>query len=65
MANQLSRRERESRAYTLTLVGGGAAVATVVLLVLGIVGIIGYGPAFLAAIVAAIAALFFRRTVGS
>lgn len=64
MAN-LTRRQKESRAYTLTVVGGGAGVAAVVFLVLAVVGITSFGPAFLAAIVAAIAALLFRRTVGS
>lgn len=64
MAN-LTRREKEKRAYTLTVVGGGAGVATVVFLVLAVVGIMGFGPAILAAIVAIAAAFGFRRTVGS
>lgn len=64
MAN-LTRREKEKRAYSLTLVGGGAGIATVVFLVLAVVGITGIGPAFLSAIVAAGAAYGFRRTVGS
>ncbi len=64
MAN-LTRRDREKRAYTLTLVGGGAGLATVVFFVLAIVGIVGFGPAILAAIVAIAAAFGFRRTVGS
>jgi len=59
----LSRRDKESRAYSLVLVGGGAGVAAVVFVVLGIVGVIGLGWAFLAAIVAAAAAFFFKRTV--
>jgi hypothetical protein len=64
MAN-LTRRDREKRAYTLAVVGGGAGIATVVFLVLGIVGILGLGPAILAAIVAIAAYFGFRRTVGS
>lgn len=64
MAN-LTRRQKEQRAYTLTLVGGGASLATVVFLVLAIVGITGFGPAILAAIVAIAAAFGFRRTVGA
>lgn len=64
MAN-LTRREKQSRAYALTLVGGGAGAAAVVLLVLAIVGITSLGPAFLAALVAGGAAFAFRRTVGS
>ena len=64
MAN-LTRRDREKRAYTLTVVGGGAGIATVGFLVLAIVAIMGLGPAILAALVAAAAACGFRRTVGS
>jgi hypothetical protein len=64
MAN-LTRRDREKRAYSLALVGGGAGIAAVVFLVLAVVGVTSIGPAFLAAIVAAAAAFGFRRTVGS
>ena len=64
MAN-ISRRKRESRAYSIALVGGGAGIAAVVLLVLAVVGVTSIGPAFLAALVAGGAAFAFRRTVGS
>ena len=64
MAN-LTRHDREKRAYSLALVGGGAGIATVVFLVLAIVGVMGLGPTILAAIVAAVAAFGFRGTVGS
>lgn len=64
MAN-LTRREKERRAYTLTLIGSGAGIATVVFLVLAIVGVMGLGPAVLAALVAAGAAFGFSRTVKS
>jgi hypothetical protein len=64
MAN-LTRREKEKRAYSLVLVSGGAGAAAVVLVVLAVVGIVGIGPAVLAALVAAGAAYGFRRTVGS
>ena len=64
MAN-LTRRDKEKRAYTLAVVGGGAGIATVVFLVLAIIGIMGLGPTILAALVAAAAAFGFRRTVGS
>lgn len=64
MAN-LTRRDRERRAYALTLVGSGAGVATVVFLVLAIVGVTSLGPAVLAALVAAGAAFGFSRTVKS
>lgn len=63
--SNLTRRQKESRAYTLALVGGGAGVATVVFLVLAVVGIVGFGPVVLAALVAAGAGFGFRRTVGS
>jgi len=59
----LSRRQREKRAYSLTLVGGGAAVATVVFLVLWIIGVMGFGPVFLAALIAAGAGLLLRGTM--
>lgn len=59
----LSRRQKEKRAYSLVLVGGGAGIAAVVFLVLAVVGAMGIGPAFLAAIVAAVAGLLFKRTV--
>ena len=64
MAN-LTRSQKEKRAYTLTLVGAGAGIATVAFLVLAIVGVMGLGPAILAAIVSAVAIFAFRRTVGS
>jgi len=64
MAN-LSRRDKESRAYALVLVGGGAGIAALVFLVLAVVGVMSIGPAFLAALIAGGAAFAFRRTVGS
>lgn len=63
--SNLTRRQRESRAYSLAVVGGGAGIAAVVFLVLAVVGVMGIGPAFLAALVAGGAAFAFRRTVGS
>jgi hypothetical protein len=59
----LSRRDKEKRAYSMVLLGGGAAIAAVVFLALGVIGVMGIGPAVLAAIVAAVAAFFFKRTV--
>jgi hypothetical protein len=64
MAN-LTRSQKEKRAYTLTLVGAGAGIATVAFLILAIVGVMGLGPTILAAIVTAVAFFAFRRTVGS
>jgi hypothetical protein len=54
---------RERRAYTLTLVGGGAALIGVVGIVLAIVGVVGAGLPILALIVAAVCWFLFRRVV--
>jgi hypothetical protein len=59
----MSRRERESRAYALALVGGGAAVVAVVTFVLAVIGVLTLALPILAAIVAAICLWLFRRTV--
>lgn len=64
MAN-LTRTQKEKRAYSLALVGGVAGLATVVFLVLAIVGVMSLGPTILAALVAAGATFGFRRTVSS
>ena len=58
-----SRRKREQRAYSLTLVGGTAAVVAVVGLILAIAGVVGSGVWITAAIVAVVCALWFRSTV--
>jgi ABC-type proline/glycine betaine transport system permease subunit len=60
---ELTRRQREKRAYTLTLVTGGAAVAAVVLFALAVVTSVGMGPAFLALVIAAIAGFVLRGTL--
>ena len=59
----LSRRAREKRAYSLTLLSGGAALAAVGFLVLAVIGVMGIGPAFLAALIAAGAAFMLRGTL--
>ncbi len=59
----LSRRQREKRAYSLTLVTGGAAVTAVLFLVLAVVGVMSIGPALLAALIAAGAAFLLRGTL--
>lgn len=59
-----SRRQREDRAYRLVVAGGAAGVVTVVTAVLAIAGVMGWGIPFIAAIVAAVCAFLFRRTVG-
>jgi hypothetical protein len=58
-----SRRGRERRAYHLVLVGSTAGVIAVVGLILAAVGVLGFGIPFLAAIVAVVCAVLFRRTV--
>ena len=58
-----SRRDRERRAYRLVLIGGAAGAVAVVGAVLAILGVIGFFEPVLAAIVAAVCALLFRRTV--
>jgi hypothetical protein len=61
--SNLSRRQREPRAFSLVAVGGGAAAVAVVALVLAIAGVIGSGLFFLAVIVAIACMLLFRRSV--
>jgi putative flippase GtrA len=58
-----SRRSRERRAFQLVLVGGTAGVIAVVSFILAAVGVGGFGIPFIAAIVAVVCGLIFRRTV--
>ena len=57
------RRVREQRAYRLAVTGGSAAAVAVVGMVLSLVGVIGSWLWMIAAIVAAVCALLFWRTV--
>jgi len=59
------RRVREQRAYRLAVTGGTAGVVAVVTFVLAIVGVLSFGIPVIAAIVAAICAFLFQRTVSS
>jgi hypothetical protein len=59
----MSRREREQRAYTLVLATGGLAVLTIVLVVLAVAGVVGFGWALLAALLAVGAGYLMRRTM--
>jgi hypothetical protein len=59
----MSRRSRERRAYQLVVVGGIGAVIAVVGGLLAIFGVIGGGLPFVAAIVAIICLIWFRRLV--
>jgi hypothetical protein len=58
-----SRRAREQRAYTLTLVTGGLAVLTIVLVVLAVFGVVSFGAALLAGLLTAGGGLLLRRTL--
>jgi hypothetical protein len=60
----LSRSARERRAFQLAVISGGAAVVAVVTFLLAVLGVMGYGIFVLALVVAVLAGLLFRRTVG-
>jgi hypothetical protein len=61
--NRTPRRAREQRAYRLVTVGGTAGLVAVVGLILSIAGVIGSTLWVIAAIVAVVCAILFRRTV--
>jgi hypothetical protein len=58
-----SRRSREQRAYRLAVTGGVASAVAVIGAILAAVGVFGWGVPILAAIVAVICIVMFRRTV--
>ena len=58
-----SRRQREQRAYNLVLATGGLGVVFVVGSILAIAGVIGWSIPILAAILAVVFGVLFRRTV--
>lgn len=60
-----SRRAREQRAYRLIVATGILGVVAVVGIVLAVAGAIGAGIPILAAILAGICFVLFRRTVGA
>ena len=60
----MTRRQREQRAYQLTLATGVLTVAAVVGFLLAVVGVVGFGLPILAAILAVVAGLLLRRTLG-
>jgi hypothetical protein len=60
---RLTRREREQRAYQLALAGGALGLAAVVGVVLAALDIIGFGLPIIAAIVAVVCYMMFRRVV--
>jgi hypothetical protein len=61
--SRVSRSTREQRAYRLVVAGGTLAVVAVVGFVLAIAGVIGAGWPFLAAALAVVCGLLFRRAV--
>jgi hypothetical protein len=58
-----SRRQREQRAYNLVLATGGLGVVFVVGSILAIAGVIGWSIPILAAILAVVCGVLFRRAV--
>jgi hypothetical protein len=58
-----SRRQRERRAYQLAVGGGTAGLIAVAGIVLAAIDVIGWGVPILAAIVAVVCLVLFRRTV--
>ncbi|MFL5818532.1 MAG: hypothetical protein ACJ76L_13145 [Conexibacter sp.] len=63
--SRLSRRQREQRAYRLTLATGGFGVIAVVGIVLAIANVIGGFIPFLAAVLAVVCGLLLRRTLSA
>ena len=62
-SSRLSRQQREQRAYNLVLAGGALGLVFAVGTLLAIIGIIGWSIPILAAILAVVCALLFRRVV--
>ncbi len=60
---RLTRREREQRAYQLALAGGALGLVAVIGVILAALDIIGFGLPVIAAIVAVVCYMMFRRTV--
>jgi hypothetical protein len=60
-----TRRQREQRAYQLTMATGALSLVAVVGLVLAVVGVVGAGLPITAAILAVICGLLLRRSVGA
>ena len=63
--SRLPRRATEERAYRLVMAGGTLGLLAAVGLVLAAVDVIGFGLPILAAILAGICVVLFRRTVSS
>ncbi len=61
--SNLSRRDRESRAFALTMTSGGLGLATVVTFVLTIVGVASFGFFLLLLIATGVAVAALRSTM--
>jgi hypothetical protein len=59
------RRAREKRAYQMVVAGGTAGAVAVVGFVLAAIGVIGFGIPLIAAIVAAVCWVLFRRATAT
>jgi uncharacterized membrane protein YgaE (UPF0421/DUF939 family) len=59
----MPRRAREQRAYRLVVAGGTFTAIAVIGFVLAIAGVLGWGIPFIAAVLAVVCVLWFRRTV--
>lgn len=62
-SSNLTRRERERRAYRLSYATGGGALATVVTLLLSIFGVTGFGLVVLFAVITAACGFALKRTL--
>jgi hypothetical protein len=60
--NRTPRRVREKRAYQLLMVGAGAGLVAVVGFLLAVIGVVSGGIPLLAAIIAAVCFVLFKRT---
>lgn len=62
--SNITRRQRESRAFALTIATGGFGLASVVTFVLMVVGVAGFGIFLLLLIATAISLFALRSTMG-
>jgi hypothetical protein len=62
--SRMTRRQREQRAYQLTIATGALSVVAVVGIVLAAIGVISFGLPIAAVILAVVCGLLLRRTLG-
>lgn len=62
--SNLTRSQRESRAFSLTVATGGGAIATAVTFITWVVGATGFGLFFVLALVTGLCYLGLRRSLG-